>query len=462
MAPSISLNQSKKYTMIVEKRLLKIPEVTEVITRIGRGEVGAHSDPINSAEIYVLLKPKKEWREKGNQEFIEGIIREELGEIPGLLANLTQPVEMTVDELLEGVRAELAIKLFGDDLDLLKEKAEEISKVVGKVQGAQDVQVDQISGAPQILIVPDRKKIARFGINIKTIQDVIKTAVGGEVVGQIFEGTKSFDILVRFEESARSSISSLENIIITSSNGTKIPLSELSQIKEIVGPRQITRENSQRFITIQCNVIDRDIGSFVKESTEKIKRDVKLPAGYMLTWGGQFRLQQEANKRLAVVVPVTLLIIAFLLFTSFGSIKNAMLILINIPLALVGGEIALYLTGQNLSVPASVGFIALFGIALENAMVLVTYLNQLTEEGMGIDQASIKGAVLRLRPVLMTALTTALGLIPLLLSTGTGSEVQRPLATVVIGGLFTSTILTLIVLPALYKWFPASVVEERV
>jgi len=453
MAPSISLNQSKKYTMIVEKRLLKIPEVTEVITRIGRGEVGAHSDPINSAEIYVLLKPKKEWREKGNQEFIEGIIREELGEIPGLLANLTQPVEMTVDELLEGVRAELAIKLFGDDLDLLKEKAEEISKVVGKVQGAQDVQVDQISGAPQILIVPDRKKIARFGINIKTIQDVIKTAVGGEVVGQIFEGTKRFDILVRFEESARSSISSLENIIITSSNGTKIPLSELSQIKEIVGPRQITRENSQRFITIQCNVIDRDIGSFVKESTEKIKRDVKLPAGYMLTWGGQFRLQQEANKRLAVVVPVTLLIIAFLLFTSFGSIKNAMLILINIPLALVGGEIALYLTGQNLSVPASVGFIALFGIALENAMVLVTYLNQLTEEGMEIDKASIKGAVLRLRPVLMTALTTALGLIPLLLSTGTGSEVQRPLATVVIGGLVTSTVLTLLVIPALYKWF---------
>jgi len=453
MAPSISLTESKKYTMIVEKRLLKIPEVKEVITRIGRGEVGAHSDPINSAEIYVLLKPKSEWRKKGNQEFIEGIIRQELGDIPGLLSTLTQPVEMTVDELLEGVRAELAIKLFGDDLTVLKEKATEISNVVKQIQGAKDVQVDQISGTPQILIVPDRKKIARFGINIKTIQDVIKTAVGGEVAGQIFEGTKRFDILVRFKKDARDSIHSIENIIITSANGMKIPLSGLATVKEIVGPRQITRENSSRFITIQCNVVNRDIGSFVKEATETIREKVNLPTGYMLTWGGQFRLQQEANKRLAVVVPVTLVIIALLLFTSFGSIKNAMLILLNIPLALVGGEIALYLTGQNLSVPASVGFIALFGIALENAMVLVTYLNQLTNEGMEIDKASVKGAVLRLRPVLMTALTTALGLIPLLISTGTGSEVQRPLATVVIGGLVTSTVLTLLVIPALYKWF---------
>jgi cobalt-zinc-cadmium resistance protein CzcA len=453
MAPSISLNESKKYTMIVEKRLLKIPEVKEVITRIGRGEVGAHSDPINSAEIYVLLKPKNQWREKGNQEFIEGVIRKELGEIPGLLSTLTQPVEMAVDELLEGVRAELAIKLFGDDLTVLKKKADEIAKVVRNIQGAKDVQVDKVSGTPQIVIKPDRKKIARFGINIKTIQEVIKTAVGGEVAGQIFEGTKRFDILVRFEKKARDSIASIENIIITSANGMKIPLSQLAKVKEIVGPRQITRENSQRFITVQCNVVNRDIGSFVKEATEVIRKSVKLPAGYMLTWGGQFRLQQEANKRLAVVVPVTLLIIAFLLFTSFGSIKNATLILINIPLALVGGEIALYITGQNLSVPASVGFIALFGIALENAMVLVTYLNQLTKNGMNVNEASVQGAVLRLRPVLMTALTTALGLIPLLISTGTGSEVQRPLATVVIGGLVTSTVLTLLVIPALYKWF---------
>ncbi len=453
MPPSISLNQSKEFAMIVERRLLKIPEIKEVITRIGRGEVGAHTDPINSAEIYVILKPKSQWRKKGDQEYIEKTIRKELGEIPGVLVNLTQPIEMTVDELLEGVRAELALKLFGDDLDLLKEKADKIAEVLQTVKGAADVQVDQVSGTPQVIIVPDRKKIARYGININDIQTIIKAAVGGEVVGQIFEGTKRFDIFIRFAKHARDSVEKIKNIIITSSNGIKIPLSELATVKEVIGPRQITRENGQRFITIQCNVVDRDIGSFVEEATEKIRKKVNLPAGYFLTWGGQFKLQQEANKRLAIVIPITLLIVTLLLYSSFGSIKNATLILLNIPLALVGGVWALFLTGQNLSVPASVGFIALFGIALENAMVLVSYLNQLTEEGIEVNDASVKGATLRLRPVLMTALTTALGLIPLLLSTGTGSEVQKPLAIVVIGGLITSTVLTLLIIPAFYKWF---------
>ncbi len=453
MPPSISLNQSKEYVKIVEKRLLKIPEIKEVITRIGRGEVGAHSDPINSAEIYVILKPKTEWREKGDQEHIEKVIRKELGEIPGILVNLTQPIEMTVDELLEGVRAELAIKLFGEDLNVLKNKAEQIAKVVQSVKGAEDVQVDQVSGSPQITIIPDRHKIARYGININDIQMLVKAAIGGEVVGQIFEGTRRFDIFVRFEKKARDSIEKIKSLLVVSSTGIKMPLSELAEIKEVIGPRQITRENGQRFITIQCNVVDRDIGSFVAEATEKINKKVVLPAGYFLTWGGQFKLQQEANKRLAIVVPITLLIVALLLYSSFGSMKNATLIMLNIPLALVGGVWALYITGQNLSVPASVGFIALFGIALENAMVLVSYLNQLTEKGIGVDEASVMGATLRLRPVLMTALTTTLGLIPLLLSTGTGSEVQKPLAIVVIGGLVTSTVLTLLLIPSFYKWF---------
>ncbi len=453
MPPSISLNQSKEYVKIVEKRLLNIPEIKEVITRIGRGEVGAHSDPINSAEIYVILKPKTEWREKGDQEHIEKVIRKELGEIPGILVNLTQPIEMTVDELLEGVRAELAIKLFGEDLNVLKNKAEQIAKVVQAIEGAEDVQVDQVSGSPQIIIIPDRHKIARYGININDIQVLVKAAIGGEVVGQIFEGTRRFDIFVRFEKKARDTIEKIKSLLVVSSTGVKMPLSELAEIKEVIGPRQITRENGQRFITIQCNVVDRDIGSFVAEATEKINNKVVLPAGYFLTWGGQFKLQQEANKRLAIVVPITLLIVALLLYSSFGSMKNATLIMLNIPLALVGGVWALYITGQNLSVPASVGFIALFGIALENAMVLVSYLNQLIEKGIGVDEASVMGASLRLRPVLMTALTTTLGLIPLLLSTGTGSEVQKPLAIVVIGGLVTSTVLTLLLIPSFYKWF---------
>lgn len=453
MAPSISLEESKRTAMIVERRLLKIQEVNEVVTRIGRGEVGAHADPVNSAEMYILLKPKSEWRVIGDQAYIEGVIREELGEIPGVQVNLTQPVEMTVDELLEGVRAELAIKLFGDDLDLLKEKAGEIAVVVRDVKGAADIQVDQVSGTPQLLIRPDRQAVARYGLNLEDVQDIVQAAVGGVTAGQIFEGTRRYDILVRYQPESRDTIRAIERILVQTPAGERVPLVELSEIREVVGPRQITRENNQRFITIQCNVLERDIVSFVEEAQSKIDQKIELPAGYMVTWGGQFRLQQEANKRLAIVVPITLFTIALLLYGSFGSIANTVLIMLNIPLALVGGIVALWISGQNLSVPSSVGFIALFGIALENGMVLITYLNQLVREGTSIDEASIKGALLRLRPVLMTAVTTSLGLVPLLLASGTGSEVQRPLATVVVGGLFTSTVLTLLVVPALYKWF---------
>jgi cobalt-zinc-cadmium resistance protein CzcA len=452
MAPSISLKESTRITMLVEKRLTTFPEVTGVVTRIGRGEVGAHTDPVNSAEMYILLKPKEEWQ-FSNQEDLQEAIRKHLGEIQGVLTNFTQPIAMTVDELLEGVRAELSIKLFGDDLEMLKDKADEIAAVVKKVNGAADVQPDQISGTPQLLIRIDRQAIARYGINVSEVQEVIRAAVGGEVAGQIFEGIRRFDVLVRFIPEARNNPEAIGQIIIPAPGGINVPLSQLAQIEEIVGPRQITRENNQRFITVQCNVTGRDIGSFVEEAQQAITDQVDLPPGYLVTWGGQFRLQQEANKRLALVVPITLLIISILLYSSFNSLKNSFLILLNIPLALVGGIIGLWLTGQNLSVPASVGFIALFGIALENGMVLVTYLNQLLRDGVPIDKASVQGACLRLRPVLMTALTTALGLIPLLFSHGTGSEVQRPLATVVVGGLVTSTVLTLLVIPALYKWF---------
>ena len=453
MAPSIAISESKRNTLIVERKLLKIPEVSGVTSRIGRGEVGAHADPINSAEMYVLLKPESEWRDPGNQALIEHDIRQAVAELPGIQANLTQPIEMTVDELLEGVRAELAIKLFGEDLNVLKQKADEISALIQNLQGAADVQVDQVSGTPQLVIKPDRQAIARYGLNVQDVQEIIRSAIGGVTAGQVFEGIRRFDILVRYREQDRNTTEAIRNLLITGPDNIQIPLAQIASIEEIVGPRQITRENNQRFITIQANVIDRDIVSFVEEAQKKIDNAIQLPPGYFTTWGGQYRLQQEANKRLAFVIPVTLLIITLLLYSSFGSLKNAALILLNIPLALVGGVIALWITGQNLSVPASVGFIALFGIALENGMVLVTYLNQLVKDGLTVDVASIKAASLRLRPVLMTAVTTALGLIPLLLASGTGSEVQKPLATVVVGGLITSTLLTLLVIPALYKWF---------
>ncbi|MBA2849701.1 efflux RND transporter permease subunit [Thermosulfuriphilus ammonigenes] len=452
MPPSISIDESKRITILVEKRLMQVPEVTGVVSRIGRGEVGAHTDPVNSAEMYILLKPKEQWRVK-TQEKLEELIREELGEVPGVLTNFTQPIEMTVDELLEGVRAELAIKVFGDDLEVLKRTADKIAKVIQTIPGAVDVQVDQVTGTPQLIIRPDREAVARYGLNISDVQETIRAAVGGEVAGQIFEGIRRFDIFVRFKEEYRATKEAIAQILLQTPGGGYVPLSQVAEIKEIIGPRQITRENNQRFITIQCNVSGRDIGSFVKEGQKAIEERVDLPPGYLVTWGGQFRLQQEANKRLAVVVPITLMAVFLLLFSSFNSLKNALLIILNIPLALVGGIVALLISGQHLSVPASVGFIALFGIALENGMVLVTCINQLLERGLALEEACIKGATMRLRPVLMTACTSALGLIPLLFSTGTGSEVQRPLAAVVIGGLFTSTMMTLLVIPAVYRWF---------
>jgi cobalt-zinc-cadmium resistance protein CzcA len=452
MAPSISLTESQATAQRVERRLMAIPEIEDVISRIGRGEVGAHADPINSAEMYLVLTPEDEWR-FDSQEALMTAIRDELGEVPGVLTNFTQPIQMTVDELLEGVKAELAVKLFGDDLGVLKEQADEIAAALNTVEGAADVQADQITGTPQLQITVDRQAIARYGVNVADVQRTVATAVGGAEAGQIFEGIRRFPIYVRFEEDARSTPEAIGDLLIPLPGGGTVPLGALAEVGEVVGPRQITRQDNQRFITVQLNVEGRDIGSFVAEAQEVIRQEVDLPPGYLTTWGGQFRLQQEANKRLMVVVPITLLIVFLLLYSSFNSLKNATLIVLNIPLALVGGIVALWITGQNLSVPASVGFIALFGISLQNGMVLVTYLNQLIRDGTPLDRASVEGALLRLRPVLMTAATTSLGLIPLLFSQGTGSEVQRPLATVVVGGLVTSTVLTLLVLPALYRWF---------
>ena len=460
MAPSISIDESKRMTMIVERRLMRVDEVTGVVSRVGRGEVGAHSHPVNSVETVISLKPRDQWVNARTQEGLTDYIRDQLGDVPGVLTNFTQPIKMTVDELLEGVRAELAIKLFGADLEVLKQKADEIVRAISTVPGAVDLQADQIIGSPQLLIRVNRQAIARYGINVEDVQEVIHAAVGGETAGQIFEGIKRFDILVRFEEAYRNTPEAIGRILVQTPTGAWVPLEELATIQETVGPRQITRENNQRFITIQCNVSGRDIGSFVREAQRTIDTDVQLPPGYFVTWGGQFRLQQEANKRLAVVIPITLLFIFILLFSSFNSLKNSLLILLNLPLALVGGVVALWVTGQNLSVPASVGFIALFGIALLNGIVLVTYLNQLVRSGVPLDEASVRGACLRLRPVLMTALVAALGMTPLLFSHGIGSEVQRPLATVVVGGIITSTTLTLLVIPAIYKWF-ANIPEKE-
>jgi heavy metal efflux system protein len=455
MAPSIGMAESLRNVTLVEKRLLTLPEVVQVTSRVGRGEVGAHADPINSAEMFVVLAPKEQWQRPGDQGWVEERLRALVADLPGIQANLSQPIEMSVDELLEGVKAELAIKLFGDEITTLVSKGDELAALLAEIPGAEDVQVDQMTGAPQLLIKPDRQAVARAGLNLVEVQEVIRAAVGGVAAGEVFEGVRRFPIQVRYPEADRDSREAIGRLLIPTPEGARIPLSQLAVISEVIGSRQISRENSQRFITIQCNVVGRDIVSFVAEAKARLAAELTLPPGYLTSWGGQFRLQQEANKRLAVVVPVALLIVLLLLYGSFHSLMNALLIMLNIPLALVGGLFGLWLSGQNLSVPASVGFIALFGIALGNGMVLVTQLNQLRAAGGALDDISVTGACQRLRAVLMTALTTALGLLPLLFASGTGSEVQRPLATVVIGGLLTSTVLTLLVVPALYKWFTA-------
>jgi cobalt-zinc-cadmium resistance protein CzcA len=453
MAPSVSLEETRRNTLIAERRLLGIPEIAQAISRIGRGEVGAHADPINSVHMMVVLRPRAEWRSGFTQADIENAMREALAGMPGVQVNITQPIQLSVDELVGGVKAQLAIKLFGSDLEVLKVQGDAIAAVVRDIRGAADVQAGQVIGAPQIVVRPDRQAIARHGLNLAEVQELVEAAVGGVTAGQIYEGVRRYDIYVRYRADARDTVEDLRHLIVQTREGTLLPLDELAVIEEITGPLQIVRENNQRYLEIQANVVGRDIGRFVKEAQAAIEAGVNLPPGYLVSWGGQYELQQEANRRLAVVVPVTLALIALLIYVAFGSMKNTVLILLNIPLALVGGVAGLRLAGENLSVPASIGFIALFGIALGNAMVLLTYLNQLLREGRPVDEASVEGACLRVRPVLMTAGTTLLGLLPLLLATGTGSEVQRPLAVVVIGGLVSSTILTLLVLPALYKWF---------
>jgi cobalt-zinc-cadmium resistance protein CzcA len=463
MAPSISLEESRDTMLRFERRLMAgFPEVTRIVTRVGRGEVGAHADPVNSGEAFVALKPQDQWKSAGSLEELIAKMSEAMEDFPGVQFNFTQPIAAAVDELLTGIKADLAIKVYGPDLEVLKEQAEAIEEVIKKVPGAADVQKDQVTGTPQLRITINRQAIARYGINVEDVQEILGAAVGGEKAGQVFEGIKRFDIFVRYVPDARDSAEAIGRILVPAPGGLKVAIAELATIEEIVGPRQVTREQSQRFITVQCNVRNRDIGSFVKEAQAALDSKIKLPSGYITSWGGQFELQQEANKRLAVVVPVTLFIVFLLLFATFNSMKNSLLILLNIPLALVGGVAGLWLTGQNLSVPASVGFIALFGIALANGMVLVTCLNQLLSEGVAMEETCIRGACMRLRPVLMTALAAALGLVPMVLSGGTGSEVQRPLATVVIGGLITSTALTLLLLPTLYRWFAINPDEKTV
>ncbi len=457
--PSMSLPESMEIEKKVQKALMKFPEVATVVSKIGTAEIATDPMGPNISDPIVVLKPKEQWKTVRTKEELVEKIREELEKIPGIGLNITQPIALRVDELISGVKSQLAIKIFGDDMEILKEKAEEIAKSVSKVKGVADLRVEQTSGQPYLTVDIERDKIARYGINVADIQEIIETAIGGKDATNILEGDRRFSVLLRFPEERRNSVETIGNILVRTSTGANVPLGQLAKISVSEGPVQISRENGKRRIVIECNVEGRDIGGFVAEAKERIDKEVKLPSGYYTTWGGAFENQQRAMKRLSIIVPATIAFIFFLLFSTFNSFRYAGLIILNLPFALIGGIVGLFISGEYLSVPASVGFIALFGVAVLNGVVLVSYINKLRQEGMVLEDAVITGCELRLRPVLMTALVAILGLVPMLFATGPGSEVQRPLAIVVVGGLITSTLLTLLVLPTLYRWFAEEKIE---
>lgn len=471
--PGTSLTQSLEMQAMVEKRLLKIPEVREVFARTGTAEVATDLMPPSTSDGYVMLKPRKEWPDPEKPKAtVVSEIQEAAQEIPGNVYEISQPIQQRFNELISGVRSDVGVKIFGDDLDVLVQSAAKVQAVLQDVQGAADVKTEQASGLPVLTVKLNRQALSRYGISVGDVQNLVEIAVGGKNSGMVFEGDRRFNIVVRLPEHLRSDISALKALPVPLppletqakpvtavwnnsplSQFRYVPLSELAQIDVAPGPNQISRENGKRRVVVTANVRGRDLGSFVADAQEQVEAKVKLPAGYWIGWGGQFEQLVSATQRLTIVVPVALLLIFVLLFMSLGSVPDALLVFSGVPLALTGGIIALLLRGIPLSISAGIGFIALSGVAVLNGLVIITFIERLRKEGHALMDAVSEGALTRLRPVLMTALVASLGFVPMAIATGAGAEVQRPLATVVIGGIISSTILTLLVLPALYVLF---------
>ncbi len=471
--PGTSLTQSLEMQAVLEKRLLKIPEVREVFARTGTAEVATDLMPPSTSDGYVMLKPRKEWPDPEKPKAtVVSEIQEAAEEIPGNVYEISQPIQQRFNELISGVRSDVGVKIFGDDLDVLVQSAAKVQAVLQGVQGAADVKTEQAAGLPVLTVKLNRQALSRYGISVGDVQNLVEIAVGGKNSGMVFEGDRRFNIVVRLPEHLRSDISALKALPIPLppletqakpvtavwnnsplSQIRYVPLSELAQIDVAPGPNQISRENGKRRIVVTANVRGRDLGSFVADAQEQVEAKVKLPAGYWIGWGGQFEQLVSATQRLTIVVPIALLLIFLLLFMSLGSMPDALLVFSGVPLALTGGIIALLLRGIPLSISAGIGFIALSGVAVLNGLVIITFIERLRKEGHALVDAVSEGALTRLRPVLMTALVASLGFVPMAIATGAGAEVQRPLATVVIGGIISSTILTLLVLPALYVLF---------
>ncbi len=457
--PSVSLTESVNMAGRAETILRTFPEVTRVISKTGRAEVATDPMGVDLSDVYVELKPRSEWKTKDRAELIEKMAKALDEGVPGAVFSFSQPIELRVSELISGVRSDVAIKLFGDDLDTLKSKADEITRIVGRIPGAEDVKAEQVSGLPQLQIKADRAAIARYGINVEDVNSLIESLVAGKSAGVVYEGEQRFNLVVRLSEASARDVETIKGMLVPAPNGAQVPLAQLASIALVEGPAQISREDTRRRIAVELNVRGRDIGSFVKDAQAAIDRDLKLPPGYYLTWGGQFENLQRASGRLLIVVPLALFLIFVLLFTTFGSAKQAVLVYTGIPFAIIGGVVALALRGLPFSISAGVGFIALFGVAVLDGVVMVSYINKLRDEGKPLQDAVREGAETRLRAILMTALVASLGLVPMAIATSAGAEVQRPLAMVVIGGLITSTILKLLMLPMLYGWFERERVE---
>ncbi len=448
----VSLAKAKVLEQDIRGRLREFSEAKSILTQLGRPEDGTDPKGFNNLEILIDLKPKDTWHYEDKDELVVAM-QKRLAVYPGLQFNFSQVIQDNVEEAISGVKGEIAIKIFGEDLKVLQEKANQITRILRSIEGATDVAAEQQSGLAQMVIGIDRAKIARYGINVNDVESVIAMAVGGKTATQMLEGERRFDITVRLMGAARDSVGAIEDITVLSPDGSRIPLAELADIKINQGASRISREDNMRRIAIKCNLIGRDQGSFVTEAQQKVAEQVVLEPGYRVVWSGQFENQQRAMKRLAFIVPVSLVLIFILLFWAFQSLKSASLIVMNVPFAMIGGLVALLLTGIHLSVSAAVGFIALFGIAVQNGVILLTQINHLRREGVLLQDAILQGSVSRLRPVVMTALMAILGLIPAALSTSVGSETAKPFAVVIIGGLITATLLTLTMLPALYRHF---------
>ncbi len=463
LPPGANLDKSIEYAQRIQKVFRTFEPVQGAYSRVGRAEVGGDPEPVNVIATTITLKPLDEWQGDRDYEQLQNAMASRVQtKIPALANNFSQPIQLRTDELLSGIKAQVAISIFGESFEALERVGREVKAIAEDTPGAVDVRMQQQSGKPQIVVRPDRAALARHGVSVDELFSTVQTGIGGTVTGKVFEGIKRFDLFVRLQKGQRDSVANIRDLTFRTNQGATIPLSRVADVKQIVGPKKISRSKASRRLFVQLNVRGRDMGGVVADIRKAVDAKVDMPPGYFVEYGGQFENQQRAMKRLYVVVPITLGLIFLLLFTAFNRLRYAALIFLNVPIAVTGGIFSLWISGMYLSVPAAVGFIAVFGVAVLNGVVLVSYINQLREEGMEIEQAARTGAMRRLRPVLMTASVAILGLIPLLLANGIGANVQRPLAAVVVGGLVTSTLLTLIVIPAVYRWFAHQQPKEDV